>query len=170
MTSYCKLDVAMRSYPEACPTMRRSDITATVTMEAFPTCLANILTTFGCRDMSDTCAFDARCISCYEPDSICFACERGYFLVQGYCVQLYTDYTDENDIPTSRYVFFTRNFAAFESHSFKFSASWFAGTSEKAPYNIGDEEWGDFEYWSPFPNHVLGEVNRLITSDYVSWL
>ena len=117
--------------------------------------------------MSDTCAFDARCVSCYEPDSICFACKRGYFLVSGYCVQLYTD---ETNVPTSRYVFFTRNFAAFESHSFLESASWFAGTSTYAPYNLDDDEWGDFSRWSPFPNHVLGEVNRLITSDYVSWL
>ena len=114
--------------------------------------------------MTDVCDFDSKCVSCYTPDSVCFACERGYYLVQGYCVEINTDDT----VPTSNYVFFTRNFAEFESNSFLNTASWFSGTNAAAPYDpaITTPKWGNFDIWSPFPNQVMGEVNRLIYADY----
>ena len=143
MTEYCDLGKALVASPEAC---KEANFTASK-------CLAD-LKTAACRSMTDVCDFDSKCVSCYAPDSVCFACERGYYLVQGYCVEINTDATE----PKTHYVFFTRNFAEFESNYFLNTASWFSGTNSGADVSydplINSPKWGDFDVWSPFPNQV----------------
>ena len=142
MTSYCKLEEAMKSYPEACPNMNIEGTNPVVEHNyAGSTCLADIISTGGCRDMSQICDFDANCISCYEPDTICFACQRGYYLVQGYCIQLNTDEV----IPTKNYVFFTRNFESYTDAAWTNSASWFAGNSHAFYDPASTAQWGNFD-------------------------